>query len=164
MFIDGPRFRGILQLVFGSAPPTLTVVEAETIVRIGYLAIDIDLEEDSAELVMVEALSDQICALAGIAPSMISPLSPLPTDDEERAVRVRQLASRLTRTPSRELAYVVAYVLIVADLELSPVESRLLLELETVLEVSEDRTSELAAQAAEMLTPPPSPEETRTET
>ncbi|MDB4955014.1 MAG: hypothetical protein JWO36_2583 [Myxococcales bacterium] len=155
MQIDTAQLRSVVQLAFGRQPPDLSAREAEAIVGIAYLAMEIDFDEDPEELADFEVLKRQVCVLARIDPSDIGPVSPLPIDHEEHAARIRQLASRLSWQPSRELAYVLAYLIIVSDLELDPIESEFLDELQRALDIDDDRASRLAEAAAELVTPPP---------
>ena len=59
----------------------------------------------------------------------------------------------LDRRGTRELAYVLAYVVVVSDQELAPDESSLLRELERTLAISPERASELVYRAARIVTP-----------
>jgi hypothetical protein len=80
-------------------------------------------------------------------------LSPLPIDAEERRAQIASLATQLATTSARELAYLVAYLLIVSDLELAPVETELLEGLQRALWIEGPRASELAAEVSELVTP-----------
>jgi hypothetical protein len=80
-------------------------------------------------------------------------LSPLPGDAEERNAQIVSLASRLMSPQSRELAFVVAYLLIVSDLELGPLELELLEALRQALCIDGSRATDLLAEASELVTP-----------
>ena len=131
--------------------------DARVIVAIATLAADGDLEEVPAEHALLALLGEQLCARAKISPATRLSLSPLPLDKAERALRIRELAGRLIDVRSRELAYVAAYLVVVADLELAPVESEFLDELQRMLELDHDRAAELAEAAAQFLTPGTTP-------
>jgi hypothetical protein len=64
----------------------------------------------------------------------------------------RELASQLAVPGSGELAYVFAYLAIVADLELDPIEDMFVDDLRAVLGISPDRAAELVTMATAMLT------------
>lgn len=168
MIVDSTRLRIVVRAVLGAdrIAPFLTVDEARVIVAIGYLALEADLDEDSDELATLDAITQQVCELAGIPPSALPPLpvTPVPLDHEERRSRIRQLASRLTRRHTRELAYAIAYIVVISDLQLSPSESDLLDDVQRTLELDDRRAGELATTVAELLTPMESaPDEARTE-
>jgi hypothetical protein len=162
MLIDAQQLRAVVQLVFGTDHPALTRAEAEAIIGIAYLALEADLDEDSDELADFELLKQRISALAVVAPVAVAPISPIPLDDEERASHLRELANQLPRKLSRELAFAVAYLLVVADLALQPVESTFLDQLQRALGIDDTAASVLAESAAEAVTPPP-PDEPRME-
>jgi hypothetical protein len=116
-----------------------------------------DLDEDPAEVSATVQLGRQVCALAGVRFEDVlrpSPL-PLPRDEEARHDWVERIASDLQSTRARELAYMVAYLVTIADLEVAAPESRLLADLRAVLQLSDDRAADLAARAAERITPLP---------
>src|SRR5690606_19233716 len=80
-------------------------------------------------------------------------VSPLPIDDEERFSVIRRLSAQLTSRGARELAYVMAYLLAAADVELAPVEARFLDDLQRALAISDERAADLVATTAEAATP-----------
>jgi hypothetical protein len=149
--LDTRTFNRLLDLVMPGTSPSPT--EARTIVQIGQLAAGIDLDEDADERGLLRALTRQLCASAGISTENLRPLSPLPIDAEERTAQIASLASQLVTTSSRELAYVVAYLLIVSDLELAPVETELLEGLQRALWIEGRRASAIAAAVSELVTP-----------
>lgn len=118
------------------------------------LAADVDLEEIRAET-LCSPRWPKSYARAQISPATFLSTSPLPLDKTERASRIRQLAGRLTDVRGRELAYVAAYLVVIADLELAPVEGQFLDELRRALD--DDRAAELAETAAQFLTPGTTP-------
>jgi hypothetical protein len=132
----------------------LVVSDVEVIGQLAYLAAEIDLDEDTDERFMLEALNPGLWRLIGVAPQPIVPISPVPLDREERGGWLRELVPQLTSRDARELAYVAAYLVVVADLELAPIESTLLGELERALAIAPARASELAVAASRALTEP----------
>jgi hypothetical protein len=149
--LDTSTFGRLLDLVMPGTSPDPT--EARAILQIAQLAAGVDLDEDTAEHGLLGALTLQLCAIARIPISSVGRLSPLPIDAEERHAQLASLASRLVTTRSRELAYIVAYLLIVVDLELAPVETELLEELRRALWIEGRRADILAAAVSELVTP-----------
>ena len=133
--------------------PWLPAEDARAIAAIGFLAAEADLEEPPEEVTLLAVLCIELCSHAGIPLESLPMISPLPTDDEERITAICSIATLLTERTSKELAYVVGYCLVVADLELAPVEATFLEQLQHVLEIPDDRAADLAARAGEMLTP-----------
>lgn len=156
MNIDATTFRliarGLLQEEATRTAP-LTADEAIAIVQLGYLASGADLEDDSDELALREQIGRHVCALADIAFESVPWPSPLPIDAEERIAWLTKLRGELTTPGVRELAYVVVYLLAVGDLELAPVESDLLSDVEGVFGIGDERARELVAEAAAKVTP-----------
>lgn len=149
--LDNATFRRMLDLVMPGASPDPE--EARTVLQLAQLAAGVDLDDDAAERGLLGTLTLQLCAAARIPISSVPRLSPLPLDAEERCAHIASLASRLATTRARELAYAVAYLLIVVDLELAPVETELLAELRRALWLDDLRAAELAAAVAELVTP-----------
>ena len=127
--------------------------EVKAIVQLGYLAAEIDLDDDPDEAALLGALGDHLWRAAGSAPEPVGLVTPVPLDREERLAWVDALAGQLHTTSGRELAYVVAYMLTIVDLELAPVEGKLLDELRRALHLTEPRAADLVATAAEIVTP-----------
>jgi hypothetical protein len=135
------------------ATETLDATQVRAIVRTGYLAAEIDLDEDSDERATLDGIGEQLSRVANLPIEPIPLVSPLPLDDEDRRTRIRELAIELTTRGARELAYVVAYLLAVADVELAPAETRFLADLQTTLRIDDDRAADLVATAAMAATP-----------
>jgi hypothetical protein len=152
MEIDADRFHRILHAVV-PAITALSADDATAIVQICDLTAGVDLDEDSDELAALEQLARDVCASAGIARDRVPPVSPLPIDDEGRCEWIRRLASRLTTQSARELAYIAANLLAVSDLELAPVEQKMLQQLHEELGLADDRARDLVAAASEIVTP-----------
>lgn len=133
----------------------LTAAQVHSIARIAYLAVGIDLEENAEEQAVLDDLQARLWRVAGLPPERVAPVSPLPLprDHEERHARIRELTAPLTTRGARELAYALAYVLVTADIELDRIEARLLDELQQALAIDDVRAADLAAFAAEAITP-----------
>jgi hypothetical protein len=129
--------------------------EARAIMKIAYLAAEIDLEEDLEESATLNDLAELVWAAAEIPPEpipIVSPL-PLPIDIEERMRIARSLTGMLHSQGARELAYVYGYLLSASDLALRRVESTFVDELQQLLGISDDRASDLAARSVEASIP-----------
>jgi hypothetical protein len=67
---------------------------------------------------------------------------------------MRELATQLHTTAAKELAYAVAFVMAVSDVDIAPEEGALVEKLEGVLKLAEDRAAEIAATISAAITPP----------
>ena len=146
MKIDAGRFRDTLRSVH---PGTLSADDAETIVALAQMSVDADGQEDADEIAMFFSLGKAVYELAGLTDT------PTPTFavDEDDADRVVSLATKLSSPQSRELAYAVAHVLSIVDVQIAPEEDEFLESLRTALAIGEDRADELAAQMGAAITP-----------
>jgi len=149
--IDDAKFQKILDITVGEQ--RLEPQELRAIVQLVQLAAAIDLDDDPAEPPLVQALTSRLCALGGLATEAIPPLSPIPTDGEERAARIAMLARCLVTSAGRELAFGLAYLVIVVDLELAPVEGDLLEQLQHQLAIPRPRAGDLVEAIARVVTP-----------
>ena len=149
--IDDAKFQQILEITVGDR--RLEPRELQAVVQLVELAAAIDLDDDPAERRLVQVLIARLCAWGGLATAGIPPVSPIPTDAEERAARLAMLAPRLVTSAARDLAFALAYLVIVVDLELAPVESELIEQLQRELAISRDRAGELADAIAWIVTP-----------
>ncbi len=149
--IDDAKFQQILGLTVGTQP--LGPLEVRTVLQIAQLAADIDLDDDPAELTLLRSLTARLCAATGTVLDRFPLLSPIPTDDEERAWQIAALVRQLPTTGGRDLAFALAYLMIVSDLELAPVEDALLEQLQRALTIPPGRASGLIEGIAELVTP-----------
>jgi hypothetical protein len=131
----------------------LAASDVEVVGQIAFLTAEIDFNEDPEENWLLGALNRSLWRMIGEPAKPIAVVSPLPIDREERLKWIRELVPRLTTTHARELAYATAYLVVVIDLELAPVESALLLELQHALGINNDRAEEIAEVTSRMLTP-----------
>ncbi len=149
--LDDAKFQEILDITVGHE--RLEPQELRAIVYLVQLAAAIDLDDDPAEQPLVQALTSRLCALGGLATNAIPPLSPIPTDVEERTARLAMLARCLVSSAGRDLAFGLAYLVIVVDLELAPVEGDLLEQLQDQLAIPRARAGEVALAIARVVTP-----------
>src|SRR5262245_18765242 len=117
MKIDAERFHRIIHAV---VPGTATLSADDAGRPDQRPRRGVDLDEDNDELALLDALSREICASAGIARDQVPRVSPLPLDDEEHRAWITRLANRLSSQSARELACVAAHLLAVSDLEIAP--------------------------------------------
>jgi hypothetical protein len=150
-----PIDEGVMRRIVQAVSPRATVEpgDARTILQLAELAAGVDLDDDEAEDRFGDALARHLCALAGISPDTVPPLARLPIDEEERDACVAALAQRLSSPESRELALVVAYLMIASDLELAPIETHWLEKLQLALGIDDGRASELVTRVSELVTP-----------
>jgi hypothetical protein len=149
MNITSESFRQIAAVAGVSA--NLTADEGRALVAIVRLAIDADEREDDDELVAADDIIAHACALAQID---VPPAMELPHDDVERDAMVRDLAEPLRGTPAGALAYLVAYLVSIADFDIAPVEGWLVDRVRETVGLDPDRAREVAAAATEVITPP----------
>jgi len=141
----------------------LSQAEIDAIVEIAYLTIAVDRRLEDEE---IDAFKHVVERLHGSAVDG-SALDKLLDDMYARAdtarggegasgyadERLRELATKLS-VPARELAYKIAYAMGLADMESSDEEFELDLQLVDALELSNDRTEELAGEVMDVLNPP----------
>lgn len=151
--LDDRTFQRLIDVVMPGQ--LLSPVEAIPIALIAQLAEGVDLEDDDDESRLLDVVIGRVCELAAIRRSIVPVLSPrpLPEDGEARRAWVNWLAGQLVTPHARELSLVLAHLLVVADLELAPVESRLIEELRLALAIDADRANELLAEVSEIVTP-----------
>ena len=156
VFLDGPVSMLELDSEYlrnFAAHSAMSPDEIRAITHVAYLAAEIDFDEDVAEADALERIGSLLWTLRGLPPQRIPPVSPLPIDDEERLARIQELAVHLQTRGTRELAYVIAYLLIAADHAIMPVEGSFVDVLQHALGIDDDRAAELVATAAEHVTP-----------
>lgn len=145
--ITPARYREILTSLH---PGPVSPVDAEVILELAQLAVDSDGQEDADEIKTFFALGKAVFVMAGLENT------PTPTfmGGDEDNERMRELAGKLTTTPSRELAFACAHVLSISDVEIAPAEDAFIAALRDALSITEDRGDEIAAQLNAAVTPP----------
>jgi hypothetical protein len=145
MTIDAAQLQTALRKVH---PGALSAGDAETIVEIAQMSVDADGQEDADEIKMFFALGKAVFELAGLRDT------PTPTfmdDDDDN--RLATLAGKLSSAQSKELAYAVAHLLTVIDVQIAPEEDDFLHHLRETLGVADERADELAADLSAAITP-----------
>lgn len=162
MIIGADQYRKIVEAAFagtpsGSAdrdsytPATLPAADAELIVAIAQLAIAADRVDDPDEQALFGALVEQLYKHAKVSTSAPT-LAPV-DDDEQRMEHLRSHAAQLAGKPSAALAFAIAYLLVIADLDLAPEEGDLLDTLREALGLDEDRAEDVTSAVSSVITP-----------
>ena len=131
----------------------LSPPEIGAITQLAFLAAEIDFDEDIDERDALDELTTELYSMSELPVASGGVVSPLPIDDEERSAVIHELAPLLESRGARELAYVIAYLVSVADLELAPIESRFIDDLQRALEISDERAADLVSTVGEAVTP-----------
>lgn len=165
MHADAEKFRGILVRFaeeLKSASPSggmPTASDRDPILEIGCLTMAIDGDVDKTELAVFRIAAGEIgriCTGAGQDFSEEAALSLVTrhTESHDRDAvleRLRVLADGLSGTAARELAYAAAYLLTLADLNMSDREFEFEIDLEDALGVVGKRAEAIAAGVSEAL-------------
>jgi hypothetical protein len=149
--IDPAKF---MTLASALGDAKLSAADATAIVSVARLAVDADRTEDSDELALYDVLAEHVCKLAGISADAVQDAEDhKPRGDDDRQQRMLARADQLKTKPPRELAYAVAYILTIADLDIAPAEDAFLAALQEALAIDDDRQSEIAELVNEAIAP-----------
>lgn len=158
MKIDAAQFTKIMYAVYERFAPKpaaeegkLTAAEAELVVAIAQLAVAADRVEDPDEEALFDQLASHIYAHANVAtePPHLGPVE----DPERRIDHLRSHAAQLHGKASAALAYAVAYILSVSDMDLDPEEGDMLDILREALGLDEEKADDLLPVVSELITP-----------
>ncbi len=150
MKLDFDQFKQLVALAFDTPDAKLSRGEAEAIVTIAGLAVDVDQHEDASEVSLFDSLASHVCALAGISGNPVE--APVRAVDDALGDQLREIGQPLRGKPSGKLAYIVGYLLAVVDQQLAPEESDFVEMLRYALDLDEPTSDELAAEASGVLT------------
>ena len=172
MQIDAAQFTKIMYAVyerFQPAPPDgakaevthpdnshphskLTPADAELVVAIAQLAVAADRVDDPDEQALFQQLAGHIYEHANVktTPPTLGPVE----DAEARIDHLRTHAAQLQGKASAALAYSVAYILAISDMDLDPEEGELLDILRDALGLDEEKADDLLPIVSELITPP----------
>lgn len=139
LLIDRSMFEQVKNAVPVIHPMALELEDAETIIAIAQLVVDIDGREGPEEIKEFFAIGKLLFELAGQADATI----PTFATDEDEVERMFELATQIRSTPARELAFLVARALAAADLEVAPAEDTFLGRLRSILAIPDWRADEL---------------------
>ncbi len=128
------------ELVSSICDGPLTLAEAETIMAVAQLAVDVDGTEDADEIATFFALGKLLSILAGSADAA----TPTFASDEDDDERLHTLAAQLDRTVTRELAFAAAHIMTLADVAIAREEDAFIYTLRAALSIDEFRAGEIA--------------------
>jgi hypothetical protein len=143
---DETRYRAAIKLIH---PAALAEADAATVVEIAQLAVDADGREDAEEIKNFFAMGKAIYGHAGLETS-----TPTFIGDDEDDEHLRNLAGKLSTPAAKELAYAVAFMMAISDIDLAPEEGALVDALRDALGLTEERADEIAATVSAAITPP----------
>ena len=156
MNIDASQYQKIVEAAFGAPADNsaheLAPAEAELIVAIAQLAVAADRVDDPDERALFETICGLLYKHANVETTAPT-LAPL-DDDEQRIDHMKSHAAQLVGKPAAGLAFAVAYVLVIADMQLAPEEGALLEALREALGIDEARAEDLSGAVGEAITPP----------
>lgn len=146
--VDQTRLRRVVEAVLPER--RLDVTQATMILQIAQLAAGVDLDDDPAEQATLQAVAQQVFSIVGVKPDEVLPIPPLP-DEDARAVWLRAIAAQIKTRGARELAYALAFLVSVADLELTPLERTTLEEFQNALGLEHRRAMDLVILLSEIV-------------
>jgi len=134
------------------APSKLSPADAELVVAIMQLAVAADRVEDPDESALFDQLAGHIYHHANVntTPPHLGPVE----DAERRLDHLRSHAAQLQGKASAALAYAVAYILAISDMDLDPDESEMLGVLCEALGLDGEKADDLLPIVSELITPP----------
>lgn len=138
--VDQTRLRRIVRALLPRA--SLGRTEAMSVVQFIQLAAGLEHEDAPAEHAMMQTIAQQVGSLAGLEPGDLLPI-PYVDDERTRSHWLGSLAALLTTPGARELTYVLAFIVTVADLELTALERAALDEFQRALALDDRRATDL---------------------
>lgn len=138
--VDQTRLRRIVCELLPRA--SLGRTEAMSVVQFIQIAAGLEHDDAPVEHAMMQTIAQQIGSLAGLEPGELLPIPSL-DDERTRTHWLAALAAHLTTVGARELTYVLAFIVAVADLELTPTERRALEEFQQALDLDDRRATDL---------------------
>jgi len=155
MDLDSKAYSQIVNAVFGNEVgyrdnvSPLSADQARAIIGIVRLAAAADRRDDVDERTACETVVHELATRAGID---VPP--ELDEDDPgEPTAALERYAQPLFRSRAGDLAYALAYVVSVSDIDLAPEEFEFEDDLARLLDISEARCEQLTAVASALLTP-----------
>ena len=138
--VDQSRLRRVVDAVLPER--ALDITQATMILQIAQLAAGVDLHEDPAEQATLQAIAQHVFSIVGVRADDVQPIPPVP-DEDARSVWLGAIAAQLESRGARELAYALAFLVSVSDLELTPVETAALEEFQHALGLDHRRATDL---------------------
>ncbi|MBA3461726.1 MAG: hypothetical protein H0T46_17310 [Deltaproteobacteria bacterium] len=151
MNIDAAQYKQIATIVYDGKGVGPTAAEAELVVAICQLAVAADKVEDPDEAALFQSIATHVYAHANLSttPPTFHPIE----DQDQRRDLMQSTAAQLAGKPSAGLAYALAYILAISDLDLAPEEGELLEDLGEALAIDADRADDLIVGVTEVITP-----------
>lgn len=146
--MDQTRLRRIVEEIL--AGEELGRAEVWAILEIARLSVGADGAVRAAEHAALEAIAQRVASLLGLESRQLSAIR-LRGEPLERPSWFRSLAAELRSRHARELAFAMAFLVLVADLELSAVEHESLEDLQRALGVDDRRASDIVIRLTELL-------------
>ncbi len=148
--VDQTKLRRIVDTILDSEE--LNRNEAAIVLQIAQLAAGSDDVERPDEHTMLQAIAQRVSNLVGIEPEEISAIPPI-ADDDARLAWFESLAAELHTRAARELAFALAFLVTIADLEMVAAEHANLEELQHAIGVDDRRATDLVVQLTETIAP-----------
>jgi hypothetical protein len=123
------------------------------VLQIAQLAAGSDDVEQPAEHAVLQAIAQRVYALVGLKPSEVCAIPRIP-DRDARLSWFRALAAELHTRAARELAFAMAFLVSISDLELHAIEHASLEEMQEAIGVDDRRAMDLVIQLAETIAEP----------
>lgn len=124
--------------------------EVSQVLTIAQLAAGADHDEQPAEHALLQAIAQHILSRIGLKLGELYAIPPLETP-EARIEWFRALSAGLKSRAARELAFAMAFLVSIADLELVGSEHECLETLQQALEVDHRRATDLIVMLTEMI-------------
>lgn len=150
--VDQSRLRSIVHTVMPGTK--LGRSEAATILQMAQIAAGVDLDpttdEDPAERATLQAIAQHVCSMVGLPREEVLPIPPV-RDEHVRLSWLSSLASRLETRGARELAFSLAFLVSVSDLQLTREETAALEDVQRALELDHRRATDLVVLLSEIV-------------
>jgi hypothetical protein len=128
--------------------------EAAMVLQIAQLAAGSDDVELAAEHSLLQAIAQRVYALVGLEATEVSAIQRI-DDPVARLAWFRAIAAELHSRAARELAFAMAFLVSISDLELVAMEHTNLEELQQVIGIDDRRAMDLVIQLAETIAAEP---------
>ncbi len=146
--VDQTRLRRIVETILGGK--ALDRGEVLTVLEIAQLAAGVGPEDDPEEHAALQALAQQISAIAGLRTGELFAI-PQIAEEAPRTEHLRLLAAQLASRAARELAYASAFLVSVADLQLTALEKTALDGFQRALGLDDRRATDLVVFVSEVV-------------
>jgi hypothetical protein len=152
--VDQTKLRRIIDTIL--AGEELDRNEAAMVLQIAQLAAGSDDVERPAEHALLQAIAQRVYGLVGIQTGELCAI-PRIDDRGARLAWFRAIAAELHTRAARELAFAMAFLVSISDLELVAIEHTNLDDLQEAIGVDDRRAMDLVIQLAETIASEPGP-------